>query len=78
MERARLCARPDCGALATATLHYQYANRTVWLDDLAVEAEPSGYDLCPRHADRLKVPVGWTTQDRRGAARLPFPQTVAV
>jgi hypothetical protein len=78
MERARLCARPDCGVPARATLQYQYATRTVWLDELSPEVDPSGYDLCAAHADRLKVPLGWTTQDRRGVARLPFPQSVAV
>ena len=75
MERVRLCVRPACGAPATATLSYQYASRTVWIDDLAGRDDPSGYDLCTQHADSLTVPVGWARDDRRALARLPFPQS---
>ena len=62
---ARLCVRPGCGALATASLTYHYASRTAWLDDLDDEAHPAGYDLCAQHADRFGVPLGWTRDDRR-------------
>lgn len=44
---------------------YEYRARTAWLDDLADEAEPNGYDLCPTHAQRLCVPMGWTRTDRQ-------------
>ena len=64
MHRPRLCARPGCGEAATATLSFQYASSTVWLDDLGVK-EPSSIDLCGRHADRLAPPKGWTGHDRR-------------
>jgi uncharacterized protein DUF3499 len=62
---ARHCVRPGCGALATASLSYHYASRTAWLDDLDAEAHPAGYDLCAQHADRFRVPLGWTRDDRR-------------
>jgi hypothetical protein len=65
MDRSRLCARPGCGAGAVATLSYQYATRTVWLDNLDEEPDPAGMDLCARHAERLSVPVGWALDDRR-------------
>jgi hypothetical protein len=67
MQRPRLCARPGCGEPATATLSFQYATSTVWLDDL-VPKEPSTIDLCGRHADRLAAPKGWTGHDRRAAS----------
>jgi Protein of unknown function (DUF3499) len=61
----RHCDRPGCGERATATLAYQYATSTVWLDTVADEADPSTYDLCRRHATGLTVPRGWTLEDRR-------------
>ncbi|MEA2829203.1 MAG: hypothetical protein QOG43_3642 [Actinomycetota bacterium] len=68
MQRPRLCARPGCGEAATASLTFQYATSTVWLDDLGVK-EPHSIDLCGRHADRLAAPKGWTGHDRRAARR---------
>jgi hypothetical protein len=65
MDRPRLCARPACGAAASASLTFQYANRRVWLDDLALDPEPSMIELCTFHADRISVPVGWSGEDRR-------------
>jgi hypothetical protein len=64
----RHCDRPGCSERATATLAYQYATSTVWLDPVAAEADPSTYDLCRRHAEGLSVPRGWTLEDRRGPA----------
>lgn len=61
----RQCARPDCADQATATFGYDYGERTVWLTDLATEPHPSTYDLCRRHANALRVPVGWQLRDRR-------------
>jgi hypothetical protein len=37
----------------------------VWLDELSTDRDPHGYDLCERHADRLRVPAGWRLEDRR-------------
>jgi hypothetical protein len=66
----RSCARPGCNEPASATLTYDYGGRTAWLDHVAAEDHPMRHDLCAAHADGLKVPVGWSLQDRRGA--LPF------
>ena len=77
-ERPRHCARPGCGSGATASLSYRYAERVAWLDDLSGEADPSIHDLCAAHADGLRVPVGWTLEDRRSGIRLPFLSTIAV
>lgn len=65
MDAPRHCARPTCGARAAATLTYHYGSRTVWLDNLDEEREPSAYDLCMGHAARMRVPVGWALEDRR-------------
>jgi len=67
MFRPRLCARPGCGAPATAVLTFQYATRTVWLLDQG-DPDPAAIDLCTRHADRLSPPRGWTGHDRRDSA----------
>jgi hypothetical protein len=48
-----------------ATLTYEYARGAVWLDDLWPDREPHRYDLCGRHADRVRVPHGWRLEDRR-------------
>ena len=50
------------------TLTYQYRRAQVWLDALAGERDPHGYDLCSAHAARLSVPVGWHVLDRRQPA----------
>jgi len=56
--------------VAAATLTYDYAARTAWLDHAPAEGHPMSHDLCEPHADTLRVPRGWSLQDRRGA--LPF------
>jgi hypothetical protein len=66
----RRCARPGCPLEATATMTYDYAARTAWLDGLDPDALPSGYDLCTTHADGLGVPQGWTRTDRRTSVAL--------
>jgi hypothetical protein len=62
---SRTCARPGCNAVAAATLTYDYAASTAWLESLAGEGHPMSYDLCGHHADGLRVPHGWALQDRR-------------
>ncbi|NLV55370.1 MAG: DUF3499 family protein [Acidimicrobiales bacterium] len=69
---ARLCARPDCHEPAAATLSYEYATSTVWLDHLSDERHPMNHDLCGRHADRTSVPRGWQLRDRRDVVPLPL------
>jgi hypothetical protein len=78
MDRIRPCDRPGCGAPAAASLSYDYGRRTAWLDDLLLEPEPSSYDLCATHAGRLRVPRGWTRDDRRVAFRPLFHEPIAV
>ena len=62
---SRTCAKPGCNTGASATLTYDYANRTAWVEHLNDEAHPMRYDLCGDHADALTVPKGWALQDRR-------------
>lgn len=70
---ARQCSRTGCSEAAEVTLTYQYAHAQVWLDRLAPERDPHAYDLCRRHADRLKAPQGWQVRDRRS----PEPSVAA-
>jgi hypothetical protein len=61
----RLCDRPGCSEPASATLDYNYAQRSAWLTDLTPERHPARYDLCDRHADGLCVPLGWALHVER-------------
>lgn len=61
----RQCSRPGCAEPAASTLTYVYARQTATLDDLSVERDPHGYDLCARHAARVRVPNGWQLHDGR-------------
>jgi hypothetical protein len=65
----RACARPGCAEIAAATLTYDYAARTTWIDALADDSHPMSYDLCAPHAEALTVPQGWRLEDRRGGRR---------
>lgn len=60
-----LCARPGCAGSATAWLTYDYAAQRVWLDDGPDAEAGNQWGLCAAHAGRLRVPIGWTTADRR-------------
>jgi len=52
---------------------FNYAARTVWLDDLTEPVIPgTGYAMCEEHADRLTPPVRWTLIDRRRPSRPLF------
>lgn len=75
---ARQCSRPGCASAASATMTYDYSSSTAWLDDLAHEADPNQYDLCPAHAERLSVPQGWERIDRRATAVRPLFARIAV
>lgn len=66
---SRVCARPGCPDAAVATLTYDYAGRSGWLDPLADERHPMSYDLCSAHAEALTVPRGWALEDRRESVR---------
>jgi hypothetical protein len=41
-----------------------------WLVDLGHEAAPEGVALCPEHADRIRVPMGWGLSDERSPVRV--------
>jgi hypothetical protein len=69
---SRQCARPGCSTTASATLVYDYGQRSSWLEPLTDEPHPMAYDLCDAHADSLTVPRGWRLDDRR--ARLARPR----
>jgi hypothetical protein len=71
MHFRRLCARPGCGAPATATLRFQPTLRQAWLVDLDESASRTQGDLCGRHAAALVLPRGWELHDERsGGPRL--------
>jgi hypothetical protein len=77
MNRTSHCARPGCGAPAAALLRYDYASRTVWLDPPSGQREGTTLGMCAAHADGLKVPVGWSSQDQRRSAATE-PAAIAV
>jgi hypothetical protein len=56
----RRCSRTTCGAAATTTLTFVYADQTAVVGPLATYAEPHAYDLCEVHAQRLSAPQGWS------------------
>lgn len=68
----RQCNRSGCCESATATLGYDYAQRTAWLVDIIDKPHPATYDLCARHADGLSVPMGWTLHDQRRMVTVPL------
>ena len=51
--------------MASATLSFSYADRTVWIDGLHEWPHPANHDLCGPHADRTTPPRGWDRRDRR-------------
>jgi hypothetical protein len=65
---SRQCARPGCSTAASATLLYDYRERTSSLEPLSDEVHPMAYDLCETHADALTVPRGWRLDDNRPGA----------
>ncbi len=74
---SRTCAKPGCNTSASATLTYDYASRTSWIERLNDEAHPMHYDLCAGHADSLRVPQGWALQDRRVLYPASVPHSLA-
>jgi hypothetical protein len=61
----RLCARPGCGAPATATLRFQSTLREAWLVAIDRTGPRTEGDLCTRHAQALVLPRGWLLHDER-------------
>jgi hypothetical protein len=70
----RVCARANCGALATTTLRFAPSEHEAWLVELDdAEARTEG-DLCARHARVVALPSGWALHDGRGANATAVPQ----
>jgi len=59
---AMRCCKPGCGAPTAARLTYDHAAAKAWVDDPGGEG---GWSLCASHADRLRLPTGWTMVDQR-------------
>jgi hypothetical protein len=74
---SRTCAKPGCHTSATATLTYDYGNRTAWIERLNDEPHPMRYDLCADHAESLRVPQGWERRDQRVRYPAALPQRIA-
>ena len=55
----RQCCRPACAEPAVATVTYHYGTQAAWVDPLSAERDPHSYDMCARHAERLRPPQGW-------------------
>jgi Protein of unknown function (DUF3499) len=64
----RQCCRPACAEPAVATVTYHYGEQAAWVDPLSNERDPHAYDMCARHAERLRPPQGWALDDRRVSA----------
>ena len=57
---------------------YDYASRTVWIDNAGTEPDPTAaWGLCAPHAHGLRVPVGWARNDRRTPI-IPIRSSIAV
>jgi len=76
MSASSHCARPGCGGSAAASLTYDYASRTVWLDHPG-DGPEGGWGMCAAHAETLTVPVGWALTDRRRPI-IPLRPQIAV
>ena len=61
----RTCAKLRCGARATVSVALSYEDRDVLVGDLTSRADPRFVDLCDRHAEALRPPIGWRVTDVR-------------
>jgi len=55
----RRCSRTSCNERAVAILSYNYGDQIAHLSPIQGFVEPHTYDLCLRHSQSLKVPLGW-------------------
>jgi len=62
MPDSMRCCKPGCGGPTAARLTYDHAGAKAWVDDPGGDG---GWSLCASHADRLRLPNGWTMVDRR-------------
>jgi Protein of unknown function (DUF3499) len=68
----RHCSRIGCGGEAVAAIGMDRDHRVVHLVEIVGDDTPSAGDLCRRHADRLRAPLGWCLDDER-TPRPPAP-----
>jgi hypothetical protein len=61
----RGCAKTGCEEPASVSIGPRYGDRIVVVGDLAVRFDPNLLELCGAHSERLTVPRGWETEDRR-------------
>ncbi|WP_419921593.1 DUF3499 family protein [Candidatus Poriferisodalis sp.] len=74
------CVRGTCTEAATAGLGYDIVRTMAWIYDLDAATMAGArrnrdvvVPLCPMHADRIRVPLGWDFQDQRVAEPKPEP-----
>lgn len=73
----RLCSRTACAGTATASCAFSYGHRLVWIAPLDRDRDPSFYDLCEVHLETLRVPKGWSLEDRRATTVVDQPSLLA-
>ena len=71
----RWCSRTACSARATTTLTFDYPGQMVVVGPLSPAVDPSAYDLCPTHSDRMSAPQGWDVVRLPELDRTPAPPT---
>jgi Protein of unknown function (DUF3499) len=70
---ARHCSRIGCGGEAVAAIGMDRDRRVVLLVPIVDTETLSAGDLCVRHADRLRPPLGWRLDDlREPGSAAPF------
>ena len=82
LSRAMLqCLRGTCTEAATAGLGYDIARTSAWIYDLDAATMSGAHrnrdvvvPLCPVHAGRIRVPLGWDFQDQRVPEPEPGPR----
>lgn len=65
MRAMRACAKPNCSSEAGATMALHYDFKQVLIHDLLEEPDRNLADLCERHVETLRAPLGWEVVDRR-------------
>ncbi len=64
-----LCGRVGCGEPAATVLLMAPQDTQAWLVGLDHVSAREGVALCPDHADRISVPLGWSLTDDRAPAK---------
>lgn len=69
MTEVSLCGRVGCGEPAATVLLMAPQDTQAWLVGLDHVSAREGVALCPAHADRISVPLGWSLTDNRAPAK---------